>query len=47
MALREFGKCFKLDVPKEVVPYNVYNYENESMGACSTQGALDVLKKRR
>ena len=24
MALREFCKCFKLDVSKEVMPYNVY-----------------------
>ena len=44
MALREFGKCFKLDVSKEVMPYNVYTYENVSMGACSIQSALDILK---
>ena len=44
MALREFGKCFKLDVNKEVMPYNVYTYENVSMGACSIQSALDILK---
>ena len=28
MALREFGKCFKLDVNKEVMPHGVYTYEN-------------------
>ena len=44
MALREFGKCFRLDVSKEVMPYNVYTYGNVTMGACSIQSALDVLK---
>ena len=44
MALRYFGKCFKLDVSKEVMPYNVYTYENVTMGACSIQPALDILK---
>ena len=24
MALRAFGKCFKLDLSKEVMPYSVY-----------------------
>ena len=43
-ALRDFGECFKLDVSKEVVPYNVYTYENVTMGACLIQSALDVLK---
>ena len=45
MALREFGKCFKLDVSKEVMPYKISTYENVSMGACSIQGASYVLKK--
>ena len=45
MALKASGKCFKLKVPTEVMPYNVYTYENVSMGACSIQDALDVLKK--
>ena len=44
MALREFGECFKLDASKEVMPYNVYTYENGSMGACRIQGALGILK---
>ena len=44
MPLTYFGKCFKLDVNKEVIPYNVYTYENVNMGACSIQSALDVLK---
>ena len=44
MALRDFGKCFNLDVSKEVMPYDVYTYENVTMGACSIQSALDVLK---
>ena len=44
MALIEFGKCFKLDVNKEVMPYNVYTYEHVNMGACSIQSALDTLK---
>ena len=39
-----FGKCFKLDVNNEVMPYGVYTYENVSMGACSIQSALDILK---
>ena len=45
MALRRCGKCFKSDVSKEVMHYNVYTYENVSMGACPIQSALDVLKK--
>ena len=44
MPSRGFGKCFKLDVNKEVMPYNVYTYGNVSMGACSIQSALDVLR---
>ena len=44
MPLRDFGICFKLDVSKEVMPYNVYTYEHVTMGACSIQSALDVLK---
>ena len=44
MPLRDFGKCFKLDADKEVMPYNVYTYETVSMGAWSIQSALDVLK---
>ena len=44
MALIYFGKCFKLDVSKKVMPYNVYTYENVTMGACSIQPALDILK---
>ena len=34
MPLRGFGKCFKLDVPKEAMPYNAYTCENVTMGAC-------------
>ena len=44
MPLRDFGKCFKLDVNKEVMPYGVYTYENVSLGSCSIQSALDILK---
>ena len=44
MPLRYFGKCFKLDVSKEVMPYSVSTYENVTMGACSIQSALDILK---
>ena len=44
MPLRDFGKCFKLDVNKEAMPYNVYTYENVNVGACSIQSALDILK---
>ena len=44
MALTDFGKCFKPDVNKEVMPYGVYTYENVNMGACSIQSALDILK---
>ena len=44
MALRGFGKCFKLDVPKEVMPYSDYTYENVTMGAWSIQSALGILK---
>ena len=44
MPFRNVGKCFKLDANKEVMPYNVYTCENVSMGACSIQSALDILK---
>ena len=44
MPWRDFGKCFELGVSKEAMPYNVYNYENVNMGACSIQSALDILK---
>ena len=43
MPLREFGECFKLTCHKEVMPYNIYTYENVSMGAASIQAALDIL----
>ena len=43
-ALREFGECFKLDCHKEVMPYEIYTYENVSMGVCRIQDAIDVLK---
>ena len=26
------------------MPYNVYTYENVTMGACSIKSALDMLK---
>ena len=42
--LRDFGKCFKLDVSKEIMPYNVYTYENVTMGACRVKDALDIPK---
>ena len=42
--LNEFGKCVKLDCHKEVMPYGVYTYEHVSLGACSIQSALDMLK---
>ena len=44
MPLRGFGKCFKFDVSKEVMLYNVYTYGHVTMGACSIQSALDILK---
>ena len=45
MPLGGFGKCFILNVNKEVMPYGVYTYENVNMGACSIQSALDILKE--
>ena len=44
MPLSGVGTCFKLDVNKEAMPYNVYTYENVIMGACNIQSALDILK---
>ena len=41
---KDLGKCFKLDCHKEVMPYGVYTYEHVSLGACSIQSALGVLK---
>ena len=46
-ALREFGECFKLDCHKEVMPYEIYTYENISIGVCCIQDAVDVLKRNR
>ena len=45
MALRDFGECFKLTCHKEVMPYDIYTYENVSMGACSIQSAFDILQQ--
>ena len=44
MPRRDFGKCVNLDVSTEVMPYNVYTYENVTTGACRIQDALDILK---
>ena len=44
MPLRDFGTCFKIDVNKEAMPYNVYTYKNVNMGACSIQPALATPK---
>ena len=44
MILVEFGECFELDCHKEVMSYEIYTYENVSMGACRIQDAIDVLK---
>ena len=44
MPLRDFGKCVELDVDNEVMPYNVYTYENVNMGACSIHPASAILK---
>ena len=43
MPLRGFGDCFKLDVSKEGMPYNIYTYETVSNGSASIQPALDIL----
>ena len=43
MPLRGFGDCFKLDVSKEVRPYEIYTYENVGNGSASIQSALDLL----
>ena len=43
MALKGFGKCFKLAVSKAVIPYSMYTYGDVSMGAASIQSALDIL----
>ena len=44
MPLNDFVKCFNPDVSKEATPYNAYTYENVTIGACSIQSALDILK---
>ena len=44
MRLERLGKCFKLDVSQEVLPYKVYTCEKVTMGACTIQSALDILK---
>ena len=44
MPLRDFGKHCNIDVSKQVMPYNVYTYDNVTMGAASIQSALDILK---
>ena len=44
MPLRDFGKCFKLDCHKEVMPYSVYTYENVRKGYCKVDDALSILK---
>ena len=44
MALAKFGKRFNLKCYEEVMPYNIYTYENVRMGAASIQSALDTSK---
>ena len=44
MPLRGFGDCFKLDISKEVMPYNIHTYDNVNLGVCRIQDAIDVLK---
>ena len=44
MPLRDFGKCFKLGVSKEIMPYSVYTYGHVTMGGCRIRDALDILK---
>ena len=46
MALKEFGKCFKLAGSRYVMPYNIYTYENVSRGTASVQDVFEVLKKK-
>ena len=47
MALREFGECFKFDCHKEVMPYEIYTYENVSMGVCRTYSRCNRCSKNR
>ena len=45
MPSRDRGEYSRnLMLHKEVMPYNVYTYENVNMGACSIQSALYILK---
>ena len=43
MPLRGFCDCFKLDVSKQVRPYDIYTYENVGNGSASIKSALDIL----
>ena len=47
MPLSKFGKCFNLTCQKEVMPYNVYTYENVNSGYCSVKSALDVISDEK
>ncbi len=43
MALSAFGKSFNLNCHKEVMPYNIYTYENVSRGRAKIIDALNIL----
>ena len=45
MALAKFGKCFNLTCHKEVMPYNVYTYENVSMWCCFYSIRIRCIKR--
>ena len=45
MALSEFGECFKLDIKKEIMPYELYTEDNLNREYVSITDAIDVITK--
>ena len=45
MARSEFGKCFKLDIKKEIMPYELYTEGNINRECVSITDAIDVITK--
>ena len=45
MALSEFGECFKLDVEKEIMPYDLYTEENLNREYVPIKDAIGVITR--
>ena len=45
MAVGEFGECFKLEVSKEIMPYEIYTEDNLLKEYVPITEAIEAIKK--